>query len=295
MNLDRLRLFLKIVDTGSVTAASRQAHLTQPAASRALRQLEEEVGAELFARDGRRVLLTAAGRALVPEARELVHAADRAQLRVRRAASAAFFDLRIGSVDSLGAYLLPQVLRELEATYSNLRIKLWMARTQELLERVEHGTLDIALVAYSGPPSERASRVGDYQLQYFGLRERFPHLDEVSSEAEIQTLPLIELQALPGQPSSVRPDADAFFIVQNLSAVKALVMSGMGIGQLLPFMLSDAEKRMLVKGEHLPHDPVCGVYCVRGQRQVSETEQQMLTALEALMRSALASAEPRKG
>src|SRR5262245_50788916 len=101
MNLERLELFLKIVDTGSVSAAGREAHLTQPAVSRNLKLLEEEIGADLFDRNGRGLLLTPAGRALVPCARQLVREAERAKLQVRRAAERASFDLRIGAVDSI--------------------------------------------------------------------------------------------------------------------------------------------------------------------------------------------------
>ena len=66
MNLERLELFLKIVDTGSVSGAGREANLTQPAVSRSLKLLEEEIGSDLFDRQGRGLLLTAAGRALIP-------------------------------------------------------------------------------------------------------------------------------------------------------------------------------------------------------------------------------------
>jgi len=57
MNLDRLRLFLQIVDSGSMSAAARAVHLTQPALSRTLRLLEDEVGVALFERRGRALVL----------------------------------------------------------------------------------------------------------------------------------------------------------------------------------------------------------------------------------------------
>jgi DNA-binding transcriptional LysR family regulator len=279
MNLDRLRLFLKIVDTGSVSAAGREAHLTQPAVSRSLKQLEDEVGAELFDRDGRRFTLTAAGRALVASARHLVKDAERAKILVQRAATATYFDIRVGAVDSLGVHVLPSALRALADAHPELRIKIWMARTQELLDRVDRGTLDLAFVAYSGPPSERATRVGTYGLKYFARRDRFPELETLRTELELQRLPIVEMQALPGQPSVIRPDADAFAVVQNLSAVKALVLSGLGVGQLLEFMLTAEERAQLVTATELAHDPECGVYCVRAQRDASEVEEQMIEAL----------------
>src|SRR2546430_343915 len=104
MDLDRLNLFLKIVDLGSMSEAARAVHLTQPALSRSLRQLEEEVGAELFDRRGRHLVLTAAGRALVPRARALLAASEQARIEVSRSAERAYFDVRLGTVDSVATF-----------------------------------------------------------------------------------------------------------------------------------------------------------------------------------------------
>jgi DNA-binding transcriptional LysR family regulator len=279
MNLERLELFLKIVDTGTVSGAGREANLTQPAVSRSLKLLEEEIGADLFDRQGRGLLLTAAGRALIPCARQLVRDSERARLQVQRAAGDAYFDLRIGAVDSLGTHVLPGCLSWLQAEHRDLKLKLWMGRTQSLLERVERGTLDLAFVAYSGPPSERASRIGTYGLKYYGERSRFAALATLTSEAELRLLPVVEIEALPGQPSLIHADADAFAVTQNLSAVKALVLAGLGVGQLLPFMLSDDERKVLVCAEHLQHDPDCGIYAVRSFRTLSEQEGKIHQAL----------------
>jgi DNA-binding transcriptional LysR family regulator len=272
MNLERLQLFLKIVDTGSVSAAGRESHVTQPAVSRSLKLLEEDIGAPLFDRQGRGLQLTAAGRALIPCARQILRESERARLQAQRAAKEGYFDLRIGAVDSIGTHILPSCLPVLLREHEDLKIKLWMGRTQSLLERVDRGSLDLAIVAYSGPPSERAIRVGSYGLQYYGLSTRFAGIAGLSSELELRSLPLVEIEALPGQPSVIRDDADAFAIAQNLSTVKALVLAGLGVGQLLPFMLSSEERAQLTSAEKLHHDPDCGVYAVRSFRELSPEE-----------------------
>jgi DNA-binding transcriptional LysR family regulator len=288
MNLERLELFLKIVDTGSVSAAGRDAHLTQPAVSRSLKLLEEDIGAPLFDRQGRGLLLTAAGRALIPNARQLLRESERARIQVQRAARDGYFDLRIGAVDSIGTHILPTCVANLLSQHADLKIKLWMGRTQSLLERVEAGTLDLAIVAYSGPPSERATRVGNYGLKYYGHRQRFPDLARLQSEVELKQHPIVEIEALAGQPSNIRDDADAFAVVQNLSAVKALVLAGVGVGQLLPFMLSSEERTQLVCADGLQHDPDCGIYGVRSFRELSAAEITVQEQLLAELTRALA-------
>jgi DNA-binding transcriptional LysR family regulator len=272
MNLERLQLFLKIVDTGSVSAAGRESHVTQPAVSRSLKLLEEDIGAPLFDRQGRGLQLTAAGRALIPYARQILRESDRARLQVQRAAKDGYFDLRIGAVDSIGTHILPACLPVLLREHADLKIKLWMGRTQNLIERVDRGSLDLAIVAYSGPPSERATRVGSYSLKYYGLSTRFAAIEALSSELELRDFPLVEIEALPGQPSVIRDDADAFAVAQNLSAVKALVLAGLGVGQLLPFMLRPDERAQLTCADKLQHDPDCGVYAVRSFRELSNEE-----------------------
>jgi DNA-binding transcriptional LysR family regulator len=72
MNLVRLEYFLAVADTGTVTAAAERLRVAQPAVSRQLQQLEHEVGMTLFERTGRRLALTAAGRAFVPLADEFL-------------------------------------------------------------------------------------------------------------------------------------------------------------------------------------------------------------------------------
>jgi DNA-binding transcriptional LysR family regulator len=275
MNLERLQLFLKIVDTGTVSGAGREANLTQPAVSRSLKLLEEEVGADLFDRQGRGLLLTPAGRALIPCARQLVRDSERARLQVQHAAQEAYFDLRLGAVDSLGSHVLPACLASLQTEHPDLKLKLWMGRTQNLLERVERGALDLAFVAYSGPPTERALRVGTYRLKYYGKRALFPELASFESELQLRALPVVEIEALPGQPSLIHADADTFAVTQNLSAVKALVLAGLGVGQLLPFMLSAAQLETLVCAERLQHDPDCGIYAVPTFRALSGREQRV--------------------
>jgi len=164
-----------------------------------------------------------------------------------------------------------------------------MGRTQSLLERVERGTLDLAFVAYSAPPSEHSQRVGQYGMKYYGRRDRFPGLSELTTELELRALPIVEIEALPGQPSLIQADADAFAITQNLSAVKALVLAGLGVGQLLPFMLNEEERATLACAEQIQHDPDCGVYAVRSFRSLSEQEQRIQQGLLDLVSRQLAS------
>src|SRR5262245_53825158 len=131
MNLDRLEVFLRIVETGSMSAASRSLHLTQPALSHSLRLLEGELGTPLFERRGRGLILTAAGRALEPRARALVDESRRLARDVSHAAAQRYYDLRLGAIDSVATYLVPRLVEKLRRAFAELHVKLFTARTPE--------------------------------------------------------------------------------------------------------------------------------------------------------------------
>lgn len=93
MELRTIGYFVAVADAGSVSAATRVTHVTQPSLSRQLRQLEKELGLELFTRRDGRLVLTPAGRQFLPTARELLSRAD--------AARAAAAQIRSGGLESL--------------------------------------------------------------------------------------------------------------------------------------------------------------------------------------------------
>lgn len=123
LDLNLLRVFVVVAETGSVTGAASRLYLTQPAVSSALRRLGEAIGAPLFARAGRGIRLTSRGERLLVSARPhleaLVHAASSSE-----AFSPAKSDrtLRIGLGDSADAWLLPELLRVLASEAPAMRL-----------------------------------------------------------------------------------------------------------------------------------------------------------------------------
>src|SRR2546429_2987960 len=88
MDLRRLRLFLAVVDHGGMTRAAEVEHVAQPSVSQAIRELETELGTPLFHRVGRRVVLTAAGEALVGPARQALRDVETGRAAVEAVARA---------------------------------------------------------------------------------------------------------------------------------------------------------------------------------------------------------------
>jgi DNA-binding transcriptional LysR family regulator len=254
-------MFVRTVDEGSVSAAARSVHLTQPALSRNLKLLEEDVGTRLFARSGRRLVLTPAGRALLPEARSLLEAAQRVETQARRAAADGYYDLRLGCIDSVATYLLPGALRDLRRTWPRLKVTLVTGRSSELIDAIAEGRLDVALVASSGAPPRLASvRVAPYRLEYYGRADVFPELVRCRTTKDLDGLPRVEI-APHTATASERPRALSHAVASNVASVKALVLEGFGVGDLPSFMLTRSEARRLVKAK-VPHDASCALYLV---------------------------------
>jgi len=267
-------------------------HLTHPAVTRNIQLLEQTLGAPLFERRGRRLVLTQMGRALVPRAKRLIEHADRVEREVGRIAERRLFDLRLGTVDSIVSYLFPKVVRPLRDAFPELAVKLVTARTADLLARLEADELDLAIIAWSGaPPAHRSRRVGPYAFGYYGREEVFPELSRVSDESELSRFPLIEIAALPGQPTLIGADSERYAIAGSLSSVKALVLGGFGVGGLLDFMLEPAESEQLVQAD-VPHDPECGVFVVASAHWTGEAQVAVEGELSGLLREVLQPTAP---
>jgi LysR family transcriptional activator of mexEF-oprN operon len=123
LDLNLLRVFAVVAETGSVTAAASRLYLTQPAVSAALRRLTTAVGAPLFVRQGRGLTLTSRGRQL----RDRLH--PHLELIVEAALAPAAFDpatsdrtLRVGLSDAAEVWLLPALLRRLEREAPRMRV-----------------------------------------------------------------------------------------------------------------------------------------------------------------------------
>lgn len=145
MDLGRLRSFVVVAEELHVRRAAERLHMTQPPLSRQLQRLEHELGVELFRRSRRGIGLTAAGTALLPEARALLAAADHAAAVARDAAEGRHGTLRVGFVGSASFSLLPRVLRRYREQAPEVRLALHERTTAAQLRELREGGLDVGL------------------------------------------------------------------------------------------------------------------------------------------------------
>jgi DNA-binding transcriptional LysR family regulator len=143
MELRHLRYFLAVAELRSVRAASEQLHVTQPAISRQIKDLEDFIGAALFERTPRGLTLTAAGEAYLSEAREILARVDAANRLARQIASGVQGHLRLGFVENAAwSGIVSNALREFEQAVPHVLLELQPMNTPAQLEAIAAGRLD---------------------------------------------------------------------------------------------------------------------------------------------------------
>src|SRR5215471_11845588 len=124
MELRHLRYFVAAAEAQNVSRAALKLHVSQPALSRQIRDLEEELGFPLFQRSAKSVRLTDAGTMFLKEARAVVQRAADAVAAARAVAAGGQSEIHVGYAPSLTARILPPTLRAFQAEFPKVRVKL---------------------------------------------------------------------------------------------------------------------------------------------------------------------------
>jgi DNA-binding transcriptional LysR family regulator len=162
MNLElrQLRYFVTVADELHFGRAAARLYMTQPPLSQTIQALEEQLGAPLFVRSRRAVALTAAGQALLPEARRMLDQAAELPELVRRAAAGEAGRLALAFVSSADYSVLPPFLRRYRTHYPQVQIALQEATSDLQVEDLMHGRIDAGLLI--PPLPDKARRDLDY-------------------------------------------------------------------------------------------------------------------------------------
>jgi len=146
MELRHLRYFVAVAEALNVTKAATRLHLAQPALSRQVADLEEELGVDLLRRTSHGVLLTAEGKLFLEEARAILKRADESVVKVRALARGELGELQVGYVPPLDLHILPRTLAEFQKTTPGVKVVLHDLGTDELCRELRNGTLHLALM-----------------------------------------------------------------------------------------------------------------------------------------------------
>uniref|UniRef100_S0DDC6 Putative transcriptional regulator n=1 Tax=termite gut metagenome TaxID=433724 RepID=S0DDC6_9ZZZZ len=151
MTIVQLEYLLAVVNHGSFSAAAEYCFVTQPTLSMQIANLEDELGVTLLDRNAKPIAPTEAGLAVVEQAKEAVAAFYGTKEKVSNLKGELSGKLRLGVLPTISPYLMPHFIIEFQKKCPNVELEIWDMLTSEIIEALEHDTIDIAI--FSGGES----------------------------------------------------------------------------------------------------------------------------------------------
>lgn len=230
-----LAALVAIADSGSVSAAARLRGLTQPTLSRHIQDLERAVGTKLIERSNQGARLTPAGETLAQGGRQILADLGILAARVRAAGDEVGGEVRLGCIDSIGIYVLPEILPAFVQANPRVRVTVVCQSSPQLMEMLLLGELDVAIgtTEHPGLRSERLYQNPLVLVHPHGM----PESEVPSTLAELAARPVITFAS----GLTVRRLLDDAFAraglrfqpvmeLANVEVIKAMVRSGLGLG-----------------------------------------------------------------
>lgn len=149
MELDQLRYFLRVAQRGSFTKAADELGVSQPALSRSIQKLEEELGQPVIERHPRHVTLTEAGALLQSRAQQIFTILDDTKAEITDDGISG--RVRVGAIPTIAPYFLPKLLQQFATKFSKATVLVQENTTDNLLKSLTQGEIDLAILAIPVP------------------------------------------------------------------------------------------------------------------------------------------------
>lgn len=256
MDIANLQAFVAVAEQGSFSQAADHLHLTQPAISKRIALLEAELAVGLFDRLGRRVLLTEAGRALLPRARGILQELEDSRRLLHNLSGQVAGQLTVATSHHIGLHRLPPVLRRFVADYPGVQLDMRFTDSELGCEAVLRGEAELAIVTLptvARPPLREQLIWEDPLVAVAGRDHPLSEAGPVEAKA-LATHPAI----LPGNITFTRQIVDDYFASHGLQpriafatnyleTIKMMVTVGLG-WSILPRTMVDEGLVMLEIG-----------------------------------------------
>lgn len=140
-----LQYFLAIAREETISGAAEHLHITQPTLSRQMKELEEELGKQLFLRGNRKITLTEDGMFLRNRAEEIVNLVEKTESDLMLSDTSISGDIYIGSGETEGMRLIAKVIQKCQKEYPDIKFHLFSGNAQDVADRIEKGLLDFGI------------------------------------------------------------------------------------------------------------------------------------------------------
>lgn len=255
-DMDALRSFRAGVELGSFTRAAEVLGRSASALSAQLRKLEDQAGAPLLRKQGRQLALTDAGETMLSYARRLLDLNDEAALALDGARVEG--TVRLGLQEDFGERLLSEVLARFARSHPGTKMEVRVTRSVELMDQLQKGRLDLAMLWDLGARLPHVQQLGQYQLHWIGAAHFTPTqpvplvvMDGVCAIRALAT-DLLDRAGIPWR---------IVFTSPSLGGVWAAVAAGLGVTVRTGYGLPSGLRTMQPEG--WPEPPVIGLRIAR--------------------------------
>lgn len=239
MLIVQLEAFLAVAERRSVSRAAEALYLTQPALSARLRNLERELGVELFVRTPKGVRLTRAGHAFRPFAQRVLQALGEGRQLLAELASGDAGHLAVGAAPAASTYLLPGLVQRFQERYPNVQVSVRTGHSEEVLELVLREQVQLGLVRELTHPEVVTMPVFEDEVVLVARSDHPFSNGRAIGLADLEDARLIAFDRTSSYFELTRPffraagSTRALMEVDNVEAAKKLVAQGLGTA-LLP-------------------------------------------------------------
>ncbi|MBM7649526.1 LysR family transcriptional activator of glutamate synthase operon [Bacillus ectoiniformans] len=248
MELRQIKYFIEVAKEEHVTEAAYRLHVAQSAVSRQIAKLEDELGVELFLREGRRVKLTRAGKIFLEHIETAVNEIEKAVTAVEDFLNPEAGKIRLGFPNSLATKTLPRVISAFRSQYSDVGFDFHQGSNKELRELVELGEIDLAFVS---PVPDATSEIDTHIFFSENMRALLPNHHRLAKQERVNLRDLIDDQFVLFRTGydmrklvidaceQVNFEPNVGFESEDIYTIKGLVEAGLGVSLLPETLLVD--------------------------------------------------------
>ncbi|MDJ0832616.1 MAG: LysR family transcriptional regulator [Gammaproteobacteria bacterium] len=259
MDTANLQAFIKVAETGSFSVAAQQLFITQPAVSKRIKQLEQQLDSKLVDRKGKQLHLTQTGQALLPRARDILNRMQSAHQQIADMEGSPMGTLSMATSHHVGLHRLPPILRAFNARYAEVELDLHFMDSEQACELIERNELDLAVVTLplQDNPKLDFIRVWDDPLVICAASdhpltgEPQPTLqDLIRHPAVLPSHGTFTREAIERELGEAMADLSINLETNYLETIKMMVSVGLGWSILPESMLDAGLARLDIAGFH---------------------------------------------
>ncbi len=256
MDIQNIRAFLSVAETGSFSRAAEKLFITQPAISKRIATLESDLGCQLFDRLGKKVQLTQAGDALVPGYQRILAEIEESRRIISNLRQEVSGHLRFGTSHHIGLHRLPPILRQYTRAYPDVELDIQFMDSEQAASLILKGGIELALITLPVDINNPLASIPVWldSMQCVCATDH-PLAQSRNATAKQLSKHGVLLQSHNTHTrdiidNSLMLDADTKIIMESnyLETIKAMIQNGLGWGVLPESMIDTSLHRIHIRG-----------------------------------------------